>query len=138
MSDHLPMPVPERPVFASLMRGLCRRCPQCGNGALLAGYLTPVENCDVCDEDFSAINADDGPAWVTLLVLGHVVAPLIVFLGRDETIPIWLAISILMVVTLAGVYLLLPRAKGLFIALIWATGATGEDCTIRKSHQNGS
>jgi hypothetical protein len=28
---------------------------------------------------------------------------------------------------LAGVAWTLPRAKGLFIALIWRTGATGED-----------
>jgi hypothetical protein len=30
---------------------------------------------------------------------------------------------------LVGVYFVLPRAKGMFIALIWATGATGEDFT---------
>ena len=136
MSDYSPMQTPERPIFVSVMRGLRRRCPQCGNGTLLAGYLTPVENCNICGEDFSAISADDGPAWATLLVLGHVVVPLMVVLGRDETIPIWLAISILMVVMLAGVFFLLPRAKGLFIALIWATGATGEDYTAGKTHHN--
>jgi uncharacterized protein (DUF983 family) len=138
MSDHLPTPSPERPIFASLMRGLRRRCPQCGDGTLLAGYLTPVKTCGVCGEDFSAISADDGPAWATLLVLGHVVVPLMVVLGRNETIPIWLAISILMVVMLAGVYVLLPRAKGLFVALIWATGATGEDYTAGKTQQDRS
>ena len=120
------------------MRGLRRRCPQCGDGTLLAGYLTPVKTCGVCGEDFSSISADDGPAWATLLVLGHVVVPLMVVLGRDETVPIWLAISILMVVMLAGVYVLLPRAKGLFVALIWATGATGEDYTAGKTQQDRS
>ena len=88
---------------------------------------SPVKTCGVCGEDFSAISADDGPAWATLLVL-----------GRDETVPIWLAISILMVVMLAGVYVLLPRAKGLFVALIWATGATGEDYTAGKTQQDRS
>ena len=136
MFDKLPTPSPERPVLISLMRGMRRRCPQCGKGVLLAGYLTPVKNCDICGEDFSAISADDGPAWATLLVLGHLVVPLMVFLGRDETIPIYLATSILMVVMLAGVFVLLPRAKGLFIALIWATGATGEDYTAGKTHHN--
>ena len=136
MLDQLPTPVPERPVFISMMRGMRRRCPQCGKGALLAGYLTPVKNCDICGEDFSAISADDGPAWVTLLVLGHAVVPLMVLLGRDETIPVWLAISILMVVMLGGVFVLLPRAKGLFIALIWATDATGDDFTVDKTTKN--
>ena len=136
MLDQLPAPAPERPVIISLMRGIRRRCPQCGKGGLLAGYLAPVKNCDICGEDFSAISADDGPAWATLLVIGHAVVPLMVFLGRDETIPIWLAISILMVVMLGGVFVLLPRAKGLFIALIWATGATGDVYTVEKTTKN--
>ena len=51
------------------------------------------------------------------------------YLGRDDTIPVWVAIGVLMVVMLVGVYFVLPRAKGMFIALIWATGATGEDFT---------
>ena len=41
-----------------------------------------------------------------------------------------------MMVMLAGVFVLLPRAKGLFIALIWVTGATGEDYTDGKTHHN--
>ena len=44
MSDYSPMQAPKRPIFVSLMRGLRRRCPQCGDGTLLTGYLTPVEN----------------------------------------------------------------------------------------------
>jgi len=136
MLDQLPTPATERPILISLMRGIRRRCPQCGKGVLLAGYLTPVKNCDICGEDFSAISADDGPAWATLLVLGHLVVPLMVFLGRDETIPIYLATSILMVVMLAGVFVMLPRAKGLFIALIWATDATGNVYTVEKTTRN--
>jgi hypothetical protein len=42
----------------------------------------------------------------------------------------------LMVVILAGVFVLLPRAKGLLIALILAIGATGEDYTAGKTHHN--
>ena len=46
--------------------------------------------------------------------------------GRYDVVPIWLALVILSVVTLLGVYLILPRAKGAFIALIWVTDATGQ------------
>jgi hypothetical protein len=42
-------------------------------------------------------------------------------------VPVWAAILLLSAVMLAGVAWTLPRAKGLFIALIWRTGATGED-----------
>jgi len=137
MSQSPHQPNPERPVFRSLLRGIRRRCPQCGQGNLLTGYLAPAKDCVNCDEDFSGISADDGPAWATLLVLGHVVVPLMLFLGRDDDIPIWVAIAILVMVMLIGVYLVLPRAKGAFIALIWATGATGEEFVpSRMAHRD--
>ena len=116
--------------FALLWRGILKQCPQCGVGPLLTGYLKPELCCSDCGEDFRHISADDGPAWLTLLVVGHAVVPLMIVLGRDATISPWLAILILALVTLVGVYFVLPRAKGAFIALIWITGATGQDMFI--------
>ncbi len=126
----------DRPVFRSILRGIRRRCPRCAQGKLLSGYLAPVVACNNCGEDFSKIRADDGPAWATILVLGHVIVPLMLVLGRDETVPVWLAISVLAVIMAIGVFLVLPRAKGMFIALIWATGATGEDMTTAHLQEN--
>ena len=115
------------PLMTAIRRGLARRCPHCGKGATLTGYLTRVPACTDCGTDFSEIRADDGPAWATLIVVGHVLAPLMVMLGRDDRIPVWAAIALLSAAMLAGVAWTLPRAKGLFIALIWRMGATGED-----------
>jgi len=112
---------------ALLLRGFRKVCPQCGEGPLLEGYLKPLPNCSICNEDFSHISADDGPAWLTLLVVGHAIVPLMLVFGRNDYVPLWLAILILSFVTLIGVYLVLPRAKGIFIALIWLTGATGQN-----------
>lgn len=120
----------------ALIRGLRRRCPHCGIGTLLRGYLKPVTECEACKSDFSHIRADDGPAWVTILVLGHVVVPLMLYFGRDDSIPLWIACVTLSVIMLIGVYVILPRAKGLFIALIWMTGATGEDMAPNNLDQS--
>ena len=116
--------------FALLWRGILKQCPQCGVGPLLTGYLKPEPCCSHCGEDFRHISADDGPAWLTLLVVGHAVVPLMILLGRDATILPWIATLILALVTLIGVYFVLPRAKGAFIVLIWMTGATGQDMFI--------
>ena len=113
--------------LALLWRGCRKTCPQCGVGALLEGYLKPQSSCVACNEDFSHISADDGPAWLTLLIVGHAVVPLMLIFGRNDLFPMWLAILILAMVTLVGVYFVLPRAKGVFIALIWLTGATGRN-----------
>ena len=112
---------------ALLWRGFRKVCPQCGEGPLLKGYLKPQVMCLACNEDFSYISADDGPAWLTLLIVGHAVVPLMLVFGRSDYVPLWLAVLILSIVTLIGVYLVLPRAKGIFIALIWLTGATGKN-----------
>jgi len=118
---------PELPFLTVIRRGLARRCPKCGEGETLTGYLTQVPRCAACGLDLSGVRADDGPAWATLIVVGHVLAPLMVVLGRDERVPVWAAIALLLAAMLAGVFWTLPRAKGLFIALIWRTGATGEE-----------
>ena len=113
--------------IALLARGFRKTCPKCGKGPLLIGYLKPQANCSACKEDFSHISADDGPAWLTLLIIGHAVVPMMLFFGRSDVVPLGLAILILAVVTLIGVYFILPRAKGIFIALIWLTDATGQN-----------
>ena len=113
--------------FSVLWRGIQKRCPKCGVGGVLTGYLKPASSCSHCGEDFSHISADDGPAWLTLLIVGHAIVPLILLFGRDNAIPAWFSITSLTLITLVGVYFILPRAKGAFIALIWITGATGQD-----------
>ena len=75
------------PMLTALRRGIARRCPACGEGPVLAGYLRRLPSCNVCGEDLSHIRADDGPAWATLIVVGHLLAPLMIMLGRDESIP---------------------------------------------------
>jgi uncharacterized protein (DUF983 family) len=116
-----------------LWRGIRKRCPQCGTGAVMTGYIKPLAECPACGEDFRHISADDGPAWLTLLVVGHAVVPLMLLFGRYDVVPIWLAVVILSVVTLTGVYFILPRAKGAFIALIWMTDATGQPLRADES-----
>ena len=113
--------------FSVLWRGIQKRCPKCGVGAVLTGYLKPASSCSHCGEDLSHISADDGPAWLTLLIVGHAIVPLMLVFGRDNAIPAWFSITSLTLIILVGVYFILPRAKGAFIALIWVTGATGED-----------
>ena len=127
MESRLPEHKSERHFsFNALWRGIKKCCPQCGGGAVITGYIKPLAECPACGENFRHISADDGPAWLTLLVVGHAVIPLMLLFGRYDVVPIWLALVILSMVTLLGVYFVLPRAKAAFIALIWATDATGQ------------
>lgn len=103
----------------ALWRGLRGRCPNCGNVKIFESYLKQVEKCPHCEEDIGSFRADDGPAWLTILIIGHIVAPFIIFFALDETLPQWLLMGILFVLIIGLVFLLLPRSKGLFIAALW-------------------
>ena len=69
---------------AFLARGFRKSCPQCRKGPLLTGYLKPQASCSARKEDFSHISADDGPARLTLLIIGHAVTPLMLFFAAAK------------------------------------------------------
>lgn len=105
------------------LRGLRLRCPKCDNAPLFRAYLKPVDSCASCGHHWSEVRADDGPAWATMLVVLHLLAPLFHFLVFKVDLPEWGPVAILGSLGLILCLALLPRMKGLFIALIWTTGA---------------
>ncbi|WP_036284329.1 DUF983 domain-containing protein [Methylocystis sp. ATCC 49242] len=105
----------------SLWRGIMMKCPRCGEGKLFNGYLKREAACPHCHESFDGLDADDGPAWLTIGLTAHIVIPLLIFLERGDLLPLWQEFSILAVVTIACALLLLPLSKGFFIAAMWLT-----------------
>lgn len=104
----------------ALLRGWARRCPACGGAPLMDGYLTVRDRCPACGTELHHHRADDGPAWATILVTGHLLAPLMlaVFLAwRPEGWQMATGFSIFFVAL--SLYLL-PRFKGMFVGLQWA------------------
>lgn len=101
------------------LRGLINRCPNCGEGRLLASYLKPVENCAVCGENLGQIRADDGPAWLTILLVGHILAPIMLSVVPDSQMPDFFAIPMWILIASVLVLLILPRAKGIFVGILW-------------------
>jgi uncharacterized protein (DUF983 family) len=110
----------DRPMRPALLRGWRRRCPNCGAGPLLRGYLTVRDSCQVCGEALHHHRADDGPAYLTILIVGHLMAPLILWAFIEfRPDPLVLA-SVFSVGTVALSLYLLPRLKGMLIAIQWA------------------
>ncbi|MEM9968091.1 MAG: DUF983 domain-containing protein [Pseudomonadota bacterium] len=113
-------PFTSRALWPALKRGWRRKCPQCGKGPLLHGYLSVNRHCPVCGEAFYHHRADDGPAYLTILVVGHLMAPLlhVVFvLWRPEPLTLFTVFSVGCVAL--SLYLL-PRLKGAMIGFQWA------------------
>ena len=103
----------------TLLNGLLRKCPACGAGALFHAYLKRRDACQSCGESFHGLDADDGPAWLTISIVGHVIVPLLFFLEAYATLSYPVEAAILAFATIATVLLVLPFAKGFFIANLW-------------------
>lgn len=110
----------ERKTWQSIKRGLRLRCPQCGQGKLYRAYLKPVAACSACREPWEEIRADDGPAWATMLIVGHLVGPLLVFFVRKPGISLWGLVAASAAAAIILCMSLLPSIKGAIMALIWS------------------
>ena len=105
-------------------RAVLGKCPCCGKGKLMRAYLKQVDNCSVCGESFGQIRADDAAPWLTIILVGHIFLPL-AFLVNVDWMPVWAAMG-MWSACFAGLALaILPRAKMLFIAILWQTHAPG-------------
>lgn len=107
--------------FRAARRGFMGRCPNCGRGKLFRAFLKPVERCASCHEPFGHIRADDGPAWLTILIVGHLVVPVLFMVEQRTTWPEWVAMTFWPALVVMLTLMLLPRSKGAFIATIWQT-----------------
>jgi uncharacterized protein (DUF983 family) len=122
----------------AILNGLRLMCPNCGQGPLFRAYLKPFEACSHCSEPLGHIRADDGPAWLTILVTGHIVGPGLVMtqmrglLSVGQGLALWLTIATVLMLSL------LPRAKGVFIALLWQTGGPGSERDIPPLDQSAT
>jgi len=110
----------DRPIKPALLRGWKRRCPSCGNGPMLKDYLKVRDECPVCGEELFHQRADDGPAWATILVAGHLLAPMMLFVFITFRPEGWMMALGFSVVFLGLALFLLPRIKGMFVALQWS------------------
>lgn len=113
-------PTDERPMKPSVVRGWNRKCPQCGSGPMFQGYLKVRDECQVCNEQLHHHRADDGPAYLTILIVGHIMAPFmhILFVSyRPEPLVMF---SILAVGCVGLSLYLLPRLKGVVVSIQWS------------------
>ena len=121
------------PLIPSVLRGIKHRCPSCGDGKLFRRYLKVEPTCGECGQDLARYPADDGPAYLTIVLVGHlVIAPLLLFPVVWETPP-HIALPILLGGLAAITLALLPRVKGGWIGLMYALGVSNREARIHTA-----
>ena len=120
-------------LMEAMIRGICGTCPRCGEAALFRKWLKPVERCGSCGQDWSTQRADDFPAYVSIFVTGHVMAPIFIWLLLDVGLSAWMVAGIGLPVSFAMAVAIIHPAKGATIALMWWMGMSG----FRKERPDG-
>ncbi|WP_207464789.1 MULTISPECIES: DUF983 domain-containing protein [Paracoccus] len=123
----------ERPTGQAMLRSALGRCPACGEGKLFRSFLKVADHCPACGEALHHQRADDGPAYLTILLVSHLGAPILL-----ACYVAWRPSAMTMIWTfgLGAIILsllLLPRIKGAFVGLQWARRMHGFDDLAPRS-----
>ncbi len=124
ISTQLPVQLPAS-VWQAVWRGIRFRCPRCGDAPLFARFLKPMPICPACAQDWTSQRADDFPAYISMLVTGHLMAPVIIALELNFMPPVGVLAAIVVPAAMIGMLGLLQPAKGAVIALQWWSGMYG-------------
>jgi uncharacterized protein (DUF983 family) len=123
MSDPLAFPAADeapRPAFPAILRGFTKRCPACGTGSIFGRFLKVADNCGHCGETLSHHRADDAPPYFTIMIVGHIVVPMMLWLELAYLPPVWIHAALWPALTLALSLWFLPRLKGAVVGWQWS------------------
>lgn len=121
------------PLRRSIFRGVQGHCPACGKSPLFWKYLKVNGRCDACDHDLARYPADDGPAYLTILLVGHLlVAPLLFFPIVWRSPPVY-SLPLIMIPLAVLTLLILPRVKGGWIGMMYALGVKDSDAHLHTA-----
>src|ERR1700756_5080546 len=119
--------VEKRDVWAALKRGFRGRCPRCGQGKLFRAFLKTADNCSACGLDFTPHRADDLPAYLVIVIVGHIVVPMALWIETDYAPAVWLQLAIYLPLTVVLSLGLLQPGKGAVVGFQWAMRMHGFD-----------
>lgn len=111
--------------WQALQRGVRCKCPRCAQAPLFRRWLKSVESCPACAQDWSHHRADDFPAYIAILLTGHLLAPVMIALTLDFELSPAVSLAMLIPVSVAMMLGMLQPAKGAVIAAQWWHGLHG-------------
>jgi len=109
----------------ALWRGFRGRCPACGEGCMFRAFLKVAEECPRCGEALHHHRADDFPAYLVIVIVGHILVPIILVVETEIAPAIWISMTLWPSLALAMTLALLQPVKGAVVAIQWFGGMHG-------------
>src|SRR5438309_4418721 len=117
----------KRDLWTAFKRGLRGRCPRCGEGKLFRAFLKVDDHCSVCGLDYSPHRADDLPAYLVIVIVGHIVVPTVLLIETNYSPPVWVAFVSYLPFTLVASLALLQPVNRTVVGLHWPRRMHGLD-----------
>ena len=117
----------KRDLWTAFKRGLRGRCPRCGEGKLFRAFLKTADNCSKCGLDFTPHRADDLPAYLVIVIVGHIVVPAALWIETNYSPAVWLQLAMYLPITFVSSLALLQPVKGAVVGIQWALRMHGFD-----------
>jgi uncharacterized protein (DUF983 family) len=111
---------PARPLWNAMWNGFRGKCPKCGQGKLFSSYVKVVSACEHCGEDMHHQRADDLPAYLVVVIVGHVIVGAFMGVEATSTLSTWQHLAIWAPLTVIMALGLLRPVKGATVGLQWA------------------
>jgi uncharacterized protein (DUF983 family) len=124
---------PTRPLWTAMKRSFLGRCPHCGEGKLFSSFLKTVDHCQHCGEEMHHHRADDLPAYLVVVIIGHIIVGAFMAVEATSTLSTWQHLAIWVPVTVVSAIALLSPTKGAIVGLQWALymhGFSGEEDVV--------
>jgi uncharacterized protein (DUF983 family) len=107
------------------VRGLLGRCPACGRGRLFRRFLKVNESCPDCGEELHHHRADDFPAYLVIVIVGHLIVPAALHIEMEFAPSYWIHLALWLPLILGLSLGLLQPIKGAVVATQWRLGMHG-------------
>ena len=117
----------KRDLWTAMKRGFMCRCPRCREGKLFRAFLKVGDECTACGLDYTPHRADDLPAYLVIIIVGHIVVPVVLWVETNYAPAIWLQMAIYLPFTFLSSLLLLQPVKGAVVGFQWALRMHGFD-----------
>lgn len=128
----------EYPRLSPLSTGIRCRCPRCGEGPLLKGYLTIREACPACGLDYGFADPADGPAFFVMSAIG--VLGMAAFMAFEFTVhpPIWVHFAVTFPLIAIACLLVLRPFKGWLVSEQYIHKAADAEWESVGAHGEGA
>jgi len=113
------------PALHAMRQGFGGRCPHCGEGRLFRAFLKVADHCPKCGEAMHHHRADDFPAYLVIVIVGHIVVPLSLLVETAYAPSYWFSMTLWPALTAFLGLTLLQPVKGAVVGLQWALGMHG-------------